>query len=63
MQNRIRHRAPPDQVSLFQPPDRRPQWSTLPTEVKDAVTGLLARLLREHGSRVVATASAEDDDE
>lgn len=47
------------QLKLFHPPQRTPQWRSLPVEVTQAATVLLARLLREHQAHHVAFDSAE----
>jgi hypothetical protein len=36
---------------LFRPTPQRPTWSTLPPEVRQKATRLLARLLREQQAR------------
>ena len=37
-----------NQLKLFQPPQRTPQWQSLPPEVKQSTTKLLALMLRRH---------------
>lgn len=41
------------QLSLFHPPQPRPAWRTLPKEVRQSATRLLARLLRQHQAACV----------
>ena len=46
------------QPSLFQPTSPRPTWASLPPDVQEAVTKLLAKILREaRGRSVFATAA------
>lgn len=53
-------RVPPfpkaDQLDVFQPLRHRPEYQTLPPEVKQRLVPMLARLLREHLTRPIGGA-------
>ncbi len=52
------------QLGLFHPPRRIPEWRTLPPEVKQRATMLLAQMLRHHHSKhLVVNHSKEASDE
>lgn len=44
----VRDPRPLDQLMLFHPRPRTPQWMSLPAEVREHTLRLLARLLRQH---------------
>ncbi len=50
-----RSRSRVAQFQLFHPPHRSPSWQGLPQETQQKSVGLLARLLREHWRRVLAS--------
>ena len=39
-----------NQLRLFHPRQKRPQWQALPSEVKQSATRLLALMLRRHAT-------------
>lgn len=41
------------QLTLFQPTRNEPNWEAVPTELRQQVVHLLARMLREHLARPV----------
>ncbi len=47
----LKRSQPLEQLELFQPPRIRPAWRTLPTDVRQTVTRLLARILHDHHAR------------
>lgn len=49
-----------DQLELFQPPRKIPQWGSLPQESRYKTVRLLARLLREHASAAPGADSAKE---
>lgn len=49
-----RRHTKPDQFELFDPPEgtyplQTPLWQNLPQPIRHKITGLMARLLMEHG--------------
>jgi hypothetical protein len=48
-----------DQLYLFHPVPRMPQWTLLPPEVRQKALGLLARLLRHHHRRLLGSGPEE----
>ncbi|MCK4305779.1 MAG: hypothetical protein KAY24_16195 [Candidatus Eisenbacteria sp.] len=48
-----------DQLGLFRPPPRTPAWRTLPREIKQRTTTLLAQMLREHRAERLASKGKE----
>ena len=52
------------QLGLFHPPQKNPEWRTLPVEVRQKVTMLVAQMLRQHHSkRFVFDTAKEASDE
>jgi hypothetical protein len=52
------------QLGLFHPPRKIPEWRTLPAEVRHKATMLLAQMLRQHHSkRFVFDTAKEASDE
>jgi hypothetical protein len=49
------------QLKLFHPPIKAPCWNTLPSEFRQQILPLLARLLREHNAREGARGAAKED--
>ena len=49
MRNRTKQQM--DQRSLFQPLNPAVSWDRLPSEIQQQTVRLLARLLRQHGTR------------
>lgn len=45
---RLRDRRHFNQLDLFHPPQKTPQWQRLPLEVRQSATKLLALMLRRH---------------
>jgi hypothetical protein len=43
------------QLHLFHSPSKGPSWEKLPREIREQSVRLLARLLREHCARVLAS--------
>ncbi len=52
-QNRFRQ---PEQLNLYHPPRRLPQWKNLPSEVQHNVIGLLVQMLCDYYLRIHSTA-------
>jgi hypothetical protein len=48
------------QFNLFHPPHPSPSWPGLPRETKQKTLKLLAQLLREHLSRVLASGNQKE---
>ena len=48
------------QPTLFHPPLWRPSFQTLPPEIQEKTIRLLARLLRLHVDRVIASGQAQE---
>jgi len=57
---RSRSRSRVTQFQLFHPPRRSPFWQGLPPEIQQTTLKLLARLLREHGRRVLASGQGKE---
>ena len=53
------HRPKPAQADLFTPPPQRPNWATLPPEVRTRALALLTRLLRAARDRRAVAAAAK----
>ena len=48
-----------DQLKLFHPPQKTPRWQTLPSDVRQSTTKLLALMLRQHAGGRAAPNSAK----
>jgi hypothetical protein len=48
------------QPTLFHPPHPRPSFQTLPHEIQEKTIRLLARLLRMHVDRVLASGQGQE---
>ncbi len=48
-----------NQLKLFHPPQRTPQWQTLPPEARQSATKLLALMLRQHAAGRAVPANEE----
>lgn len=48
------------QPTLFHPPHPRPSFQTLPSEIQEKTIRLLARLLRVHVDRDLASGQAQE---
>ncbi len=48
------------QPTLFHPPLSRPSFQTLPLEIQEKTIRLLARLLRLHADRVLASGQTQE---
>jgi hypothetical protein len=53
-------RRPIHQLGLFHPPRKNPKWQTLPAEVRQTVTKLLAQMLRQHHAERLASDNARE---
>ncbi len=63
MKNQDRFRRP-EQLNLYHPPRRLPQWKELPSEVQKNVITLLVQMLCDHNHRVhCAARQGEAEDE
>ncbi|KAI3603383.1 hypothetical protein D8I24_2890 (plasmid) [Cupriavidus necator H850] len=61
---RVTSPLPGNQLDLFHPCPKTPQWTTLPPEVRQQTIRLLAQLLRQHRRGLLATVhEREADDE
>jgi len=49
-----------DQLNLFHPVPRMPQWTLLPPEVRQKALSLLARLLRHHRRQLLGGGFEEE---
>ena len=52
-----------DQLKLFHPPQKTPQWHTLPSEIRQSATKLLALMLRRHAVRGLVPGGAKGADD
>jgi hypothetical protein len=48
------------QPTLFHPPHRRPSFQTFPPDIQEKTIRLLARLLRLHADRALASGQAQE---
>jgi len=48
------------QLSLFHPRPQTPLWSEIPIAFRRTATRLIARLLREHRARLLASENAKE---
>lgn len=48
------------QLNLFHPPRKSLSWESVPREIQQQSLQLLARLLREHRTRVLAAGEAKE---
>lgn len=49
------------QLGLFHPPRKIPDWRTLPAEVRQKATMLLAQMLRQHHSKRFTIDNAKEE--
>ena len=58
----VRSAIPPtlSQPTLFRPPASRPSFLTFPSEIQEKTIRLLARLLRLHVDRVLASGQGQE---